>query len=77
MLGLSAVGHVLSRFLGSPLAMFKLPPRNFLTFVNTTAVAYGPKVGQSLKTFVYAIVVVFINGESLVLTHWLHREFDS
>ena len=58
--------------------MFKLPTRNFLTFVNTTAVAYGPKVGQSLQTFVYAIVVVFTNArELLVLTHWLHREFAS
>ena len=39
--------------------------RDSLTFVNTTAIAYGQKFGGSLKNLVYSIVVVFTNVREL------------
>jgi len=35
--------------------------RKRMTFVNTTAIAYGQKIGRSLMVLVYAIAVVFTN----------------
>jgi len=32
-----------------------------MTFVNTTAIAYGKKIGRNLIILVYAIAVVFTN----------------
>ena len=32
-----------------------------MTFVNTTAIAYGQKIGRSLIILVYALAVVFTN----------------
>ena len=55
----------------------KYGTRNSLTFVNTTAIAYGQKPGRSLKVLVYAIAVVFTNVRelrveiNLVLRVWL------
>jgi len=39
--------------------------RNFLTFVNTTAIAYGQKIDQSLRILVHAIAAVFTNVRKL------------
>ena len=44
---------------------YKKHTRISLTFVNTTAIAYGQKVDRSLKILVYAIAVVFTNVREL------------
>ena len=46
--------------------------RNSLTFVNSAAIAYGQKVGRSLKILVYAIAVVFTNPRELRVQYYYY-----
>jgi len=41
-----------------------------MTFVNTTVIAYGQKIGRSLMVLVYAIAVVFTNVMRLRVSNY-------